>query len=71
MELLDNKTPQFQFDNIYGLILAVMPTNKEELVKVDWCVAISANDEDENIFLYYLFCIFPIYIPNRHGIRWK
>ena len=34
MELLDNKTPQVDFDNIHSLILVVISTNKVELVRV-------------------------------------
>ena len=48
VEFLDNKTSQVEFDSIHELILSGMSTNKEELVKVNGCGSIAANDEAEN-----------------------
>ena len=48
MELLDKNTPQFDFDNIYALILVRMSTNKELHVKVNGYGGIASNDETAN-----------------------
>ena len=50
MKLLDNKTPQVEFDNIYAFILAEMSTNKAELVKVNGYSAIVSSDEAAKTF---------------------
>ena len=41
MELLDNKTPQVEFDRIHAYILAGMSTNKSEISKVNGYGSIS------------------------------
>ena len=41
MELLDNTTPQVEFDKFHALILEVISTNKAEVVKVNEYGAIS------------------------------
>ena len=48
MEFLGKKTPQVYFYNIHALVIGLLSTNKEELVKVDDCGAISVNDEAAN-----------------------
>ena len=48
MELLDNKKPQVEFENIHALILEEMLTNKVEPVKVNGYGAIYANYEAAN-----------------------
>ena len=50
MKLLCNKTTQVEFDNIHASILAVISTIKEEFIKVNGYVAVSANDEAANNF---------------------
>ena len=70
MELLDNKTPQVEFDNIHVLIIAGMSTNKSELVKVIGYDTIASNDEAANN-LHCLLYICPIYTPRICGIRRK
>ena len=60
MKLLDNKTPQVDFDNIRVFIIAAMSINKAELVKVNGCGAVAANDESANIFYSSWFTYVPV-----------
>ena len=53
MELLDNKTPKFEFDNINALILAGISISKAEIVKVNGYGDISTNDDATNNFLHF------------------
>ena len=48
MKFLDNQTPQVDFDNIKAIFLAVMFTNKSEIVEMNRCSSISNNGETEN-----------------------
>ena len=50
MDFIDNKTPQVESEKIHAFILAVISTNKAELVEVNGYGYISANDETENVF---------------------
>ena len=45
MKFLGNKTPQVYFENIQSFILALISTDKAQLVKVNGYGAIYANDE--------------------------
>ena len=59
MELLDNTKTQVEFYIIHVLILSVMSTNKEELVKTNGYGAIFYNDEAENNFYIVPFTYVP------------
>ena len=50
MKFLDNNTPQVDFGNIHAFIISVMSINKEELVKVNDCGPIGANNTAANNF---------------------
>ena len=54
MKLLDNKTPQVEFDNIHTWIISLVFNNKAELVQVNGYGAIASNYEAENKF--YIVC---------------
>ena len=47
MYFVINKTPQVELDNTNALILALIPTNKKEIVENICYVAIATNDEFE------------------------
>ena len=59
MELLDNRTPQVEFNIIHIFILALLSTNKAELVKVDGHGDVYANYEAANSFYIVLFKYVP------------
>ena len=59
MILLNNKTPQVEFDNIHAFIIAGMSTKKAGLIKVSGYGAISINDEDANHFYIVRFTSVP------------
>ena len=59
MKLLDNNTPQVEFDNIHPLINAVMSNNKSEPVKVGGYGAIYANYKGANNFYIFRFTYSP------------
>ena len=73
MEFSDNKTPQFEFDNIHKFILVLILTNKEELVKVNGYGDIAANDEGAKQFTLFYLHISHIHtkkIWNQKEINW-
>ena len=59
MKLLDNKTPQVDFDNINACVIAEILNNKSELVQVNEYGDIATNDKAEN----YLYIICFTYVP--------
>ena len=56
MELLDNKTPQVEFDNIHTL-----SSNNTELVKLNGYSAISSNDDSQLIFTFLTLHLYHIH----------
>ena len=59
MEFLENKTPQVELNNLHGLMLVVISTNKSKLYEFNGYVSISANDEAANIFYIVCFTSIP------------
>ena len=65
MKLLYNKTPQVEFDNNNVLIIAVMSTNKEELVEVNGYGDKAANEEAADKFCTVYFTYIPYTIQEN------
>ena len=67
MEFLDNNTPQVEMYNIHAFILALISTNKAEIVDISGYGAIASNGEAANMFS--IFCFAYVHYMLQEGVE--